>query len=114
MALDGTQLREAGLLEPDDGRHPRPGGQDDEVGPEAATVREDERGPGLEGGDGGVHERDAPAPARRDERGEEGAVVDLMVAGHLDAATERGAERGDESAAFAGAAAQRARSPSSC
>ena len=71
---------------------------------EAAAVRQEERGPGLHGGHGPRDDVDGVAAAGLEERGQEGAVVDLMVAGDLDAAAEGGAQRRHEAAALAGAA----------
>ena len=48
---------------------------------------------------------DAGGVAGPDERVEQGAVVDLVVAGHLDAAAQGGAERGHQGAALTGALA---------
>ena len=107
MPLDGAHLGEPGPLEAGDGGQAGPGRQDDVVGAEAAAVRQDELGPGADGGHRALDERHARLAAGRDQRGEQGAVVHLVVARDLDPAPEGGAERGDERAALAGAAAQR-------
>ena len=106
VPLDWPHLGQARPLEAADGRQAGPGRQDDVVGVEAASVRQDELGPGADGGHRTLDERDAAVPAGLAERAEEGAVVDLVVARHLDPAPERGAERGHQRAALAGAAAR--------
>ena len=105
VALDGAHLGEPGPLEPADGGQAGPGRQDDVVRAEAAPVRQDELGPGADGGHRALDERHAGLPAGCDQRGEQGPVVHLVVARHLDPAAEGGAERRDERAALAGAAA---------
>ncbi len=85
----------------------RPGRQDDAVRGEAAAVVQDERGPVLQRGHAALDERHAAVAAGLGERAEEGAVVDLVVAGDLDAAAQRRAERRHQAAALAGAAAVR-------
>ena len=80
---------------------PGPGRQDDVVRRKAAAVRQDELGTGLHGGHGALDECDAGCAAGLHQRAEQGAVVDLVVARHLDAAAQRGAQRGHEGAALA-------------
>ena len=106
VPLDGPHLGQAGPLEAADGGQAGPGRQDDVVRVEAAAVRQDEFGPGTDGDHRALHERDAAVPAGRAQRGEEGAVVDLVVARHLDPAPQGRAERGHQRAALARAAAQ--------
>ena len=86
MALERAHHGEPGVRQAGDGGEAGAGRQDDVGGVEAAAVRQDERGPGLDGGHGPRDDVDAVAAAGLDERGEEGAVVHLMVAGDLDAA----------------------------
>ena len=106
VALDRAHLGQPGPLETGDGGQAGPGRQDDVVRAEAAAVRQDELGPGSRRRPPCPRTNATPAvPAGRDERGEQGAVVDLVVARHLDAAAQRRAERGHERAALAGAAA---------
>ena len=107
VPLDGAEGGEPRPGEPVDGAQARAGRQDDVVRAEAAAVRQDERGPVFERGDAALDERHPAAAAGLGERSEERPVVDLVVAGDLDAAAQGGAERGDEAAAFAGAAAVR-------
>ena len=79
-------------------------GDGEGFGAEAAAVRQDQLGPGGHRGHRGLHERHARATAGRVERSEQGAVVHLVVARHLDPAAQGRAQRGHEAAAFAGAA----------
>ena len=113
MTLDGAHLGEPGPLEAGDGGQAGPGRQDDVVRAEAAAVRQDELGPGVDGGHRALDERHARLPAGRDQRGEQGPVVDLVVARHLDPAAQRGAERGT-SARHSLALRRRATRPSEC
>ena len=85
-----------------------PSRQDDLVRTEAAAVRQDERRPGRDGGHAALLEGDAGRRRQASTRApSEGAVVDLVVAGHVDAAAQRRAERRYELTALAGAAAVR-------
>ncbi len=88
-------------------REARAGRQHDVVRAEAAAVRQDERRTVVERGHAALDERHPAAAAGLGERSEERPVVDLVVARDLDAAAQGGAERGDQAAAFARAAAVR-------
>ena len=92
MPLDRPYGREPGALETGDGGQARPRRQDDGAGSEAAAVGQDELGSRGHGGHGAVDERDTGGAAGPDERVEQGAVVDLVVAGDLDAAAQRRAQ----------------------
>ena len=105
MPLDGAERGECGTGEPVDVAQSRPGRQDDVVRREAAAVRQDERGAVLQGGHGALDDRHAARPAGLGERTEQGAVVDLVIARDLDPAAQGRAQRRDEAAALAGAAA---------
>ena len=105
VPLDRTDGREPGGLEAGDGGQARSRRQDDDAGPEAAAVGQLELGARGDGGHGAVDERDAGGAAGPDERVEQGAVVDLVVPGDLDAAAQRGAQCGHQGATLARALA---------
>ena len=105
MPLDGAEGGETGAGQPVDGAEARAGRQHDMVRAEPATVRQDERRPAVERGDAALEERHPAGAARLGERSEERPVVDLVVAGDLDAAAQGGTERRDQAAAFAGTTA---------
>ena len=81
MPLDGAHLGEAGPLEPGDGGQAGPGRQDDVLRAEAATVRQDELGAGVDRDHRALDERHTRLPAGRDQRGEQRPVVHLVSPG---------------------------------
>ena len=110
VPLDRAHGGQPGALEARDRRQPGPGRQEDVLGVEAPAVRQDQLGPGGHRGHRGLQEGHAGIAAGRGESAEQGAVVDLVIARHLDAAAQGRAECGHEAAAFGGAAAVRAES----
>ena len=114
VALDRAERGSPAPASPSMAGRPVPAARTTWSGREAAAVRQDELGPGLERGHGALDERHAAAPAGLDQRAEQGAVVDLVVARDLDAAAERRAERGHEAGGTRWRCGGAASRPSEC
>ena len=112
--MTGRSAGQAGGLESCDGGQADAGRQQDVVGVEAVAVRQDEDGPGFDGADRRLDEGDARPPAGLDQRTQQGSVVDVMVAGHLDPAPERRAQGRHQPARHSEALRRWAVRPSEC
>ena len=88
-------------------RRPVPAARTTWSGPRRRPSARTSSGPASSAATRALDERHPAAAAGLGQRAEQGAVVDLVVAGDLDAAAQGGAERGDQAAALAGAAAVR-------
>ncbi len=86
MPLHRPDVRPLHRAQARDVRQADPCSEDDLVRAEATAVIEDELWPVCDGGHTALLEGGAGRAVRLDEGREEGAVVDLVVAGHLDAA----------------------------
>ena len=100
VALDRAHLGQAGPLEAGDARQADAGRQHDVLAPQAAPVRQDQLGAVVHRGHGRRLEADAAGLTGLQQRGQQGAVVDLVVARHLDPATDGRAERRHQAAAL--------------
>ena len=87
VPLDRAHGGHSGGLQAADGRRPRSRRQEDLLGVEAPAVRQDQLRPGGHLRHRGLQEPHAGIATGGDERREERAIVHLVIARHLDAAT---------------------------
>ncbi len=102
MALDRAYLGQAGLCHAADVRGTGPGRHDDVVGTEAAAIPELRHRTGGEGPYGLGDEPDAAGTASGHQSAQQGAVVHVVISGHLDTPAQRRGQRRHQGAALRG------------